>query len=156
MDAARAKEPAKQSVDLSLASAEVFDRLQNRGETQLHLDGQKAPFLVHADPVQLRRVLGNLMGNAAESMGGTGDIHVEARRDGAFDTILVRDNGPGVSPEIRDTLFEPLVSTRQKGTGLGLAVCRQIIERHGGTIDLLPSDAAGAAFLIRLPRAPDA
>jgi signal transduction histidine kinase len=153
MEAVRAKEPAKQAVDLGGLAREVFDRLQNRGQTTLAVDAQPEPFMVHADAVQLRQVLGNLLGNAVEALRGTGDIQVQARHESGFDMILVRDTGPGIPPQIRDTLFEPLVSTRAKGTGLGLAICRQIVERHGGTIELLPADGSGAAFLIRLPQA---
>lgn len=151
MEAVRAKEPAKQAVDLGTVVAEVFDRLQNRGPSVLRFDAQPDPFTVDADPVQLRQVWGNLLGNAVEAMRGEGEILVQARQQGRFDEVLVRDTGPGIPPEIRATLFEPLVSTRAKGTGLGLAICRQIIERHGGTIELLPPDSPGAAFLIRLP-----
>jgi len=153
MESVRAKQATKQLVDLGAAAAEVFAALANRDEVRWRFDGQPAPFMVHADPVQLRQVLGNLMGNAAEAMRGRGEISVEACQEGPFDIIVVRDTGPGIPPQIRDTLFEPLVSTREKGTGLGLAICRQIIERHGGTIDLMPAESAGAAFLIRLPRA---
>lgn len=151
MEIVRAKEAVKESVDFGATARQVFEKLQNRADIDCRIDCQPEPFTVHADPTQLRQVLGNLMSNAAEAMGATGEILVEARRAGGFDLLTIRDSGPGIPPEIRQTLFEPLVSTRLKGTGLGLAICRQIIERHGGTIDLLPSDA-GAAFQIRLPQ----
>lgn len=153
MEIVRAKEAVKESVDFGATARQVFEKLQNRAEIDCRIDCQPEPFIVHADPTQLRQVLGNLMSNAAEAMGATGEIRVEARRADGFDLLTIRDSGPGIPPEIRQTLFEPLVSTRLKGTGLGLAICRQIIERHGGTIDLLPSDA-GAAFQIRLPHSP--
>jgi signal transduction histidine kinase len=151
MEAVRAKEPIKESIELAATLTGVFERLQHRGDVRLSLDCNPATFPVHADPVQLRQVLGNLLGNAVEAMDGQGEITVQARREDAMDSIVVRDQGPGIPPEIRQTLFEPLTSTRAKGTGLGLAICRQIVERHGGTIELLPTDE-GAAFLIRLPR----
>ena len=154
LEAVRAKEPVKQVVDMAQAAAEVFERVPNRGEIDFQVECWPEPFLVHADPVQLRQVLGNLLNNAAEAMGGKGRITLEARREDDFDVLVVRDSGPGIAAEIRETLFEPLVTTRLKGTGLGLAICRQIIERHGGTIDLVEHDAAGAAFRIRLPQAP--
>ena len=153
MEVVRAKEAVKQAVDFGSTVHEVFERLQNRGEIECRIECQPEPFTVHADPVQLRQVLGNLLSNGAEAMGGKGEIRIEARQAGEFDVLTVRDDGPGIPPEIRHTLFEPLVSTRVKGTGLGLAICRQIVERHGGTIELLPTEG-GAAFQIRLPQSP--
>jgi signal transduction histidine kinase len=63
----------------------------------------------------------------------------------------MQDTGPGIPPEAREHIFEPLFSTKAKGTGLGLTICRQIIERHGGSIDLVDRPC-GAAFSIVLPR----
>lgn len=151
MEVVRAKDAVKQSIDFGSTIRQVFERIQNRGEIECRIDCRPEPFTVDADPVQLRQVLGNLLTNGAEAMGGKGEIRIEARQDGGFDVLTVRDNGPGIPPEIRQTLFEPLVSTRAKGTGLGLAICRQIVQRHGGTIELLAADG-GATFQIRLPQ----
>jgi signal transduction histidine kinase len=79
------------------------------------------------------------------STGNTGDVE-----------IRVRDTGPGVSEQVRARLFEPFVTSRagQGGFGLGLAVCKRLIEQAGGTIDLAPSGIEdGAEFIITLPRA---
>ena len=72
-----------------------------------------------------------------------------AAHRGAEDTIVVRDTGPGIDPAIRDRLFEPLVTTRTQGTGLGLTICRQIVERHAGRIECV--DGPGTSFRITLP-----
>lgn len=79
-------------------------------------------------------------------------VHVITRVERSEDhvEIIVADDGPGVPPEIADTLFEPLVTARAGGTGLGLALARRIAEAHGGSIALLPT-AAGATFRIELP-----
>ncbi|HLL56232.1 MAG TPA: HAMP domain-containing sensor histidine kinase, partial [Myxococcaceae bacterium] len=97
-------------------------------------------------------VLANLLTNAAQAQ-GEGEIAVEAGVDGGQVRIVVRDQGPGVAADLRDKLFEPFVTGKSGGTGLGLAVSRQIIQRHGGTLALLPTDK-GAAFELRLPQAP--
>jgi signal transduction histidine kinase len=68
--------------------------------------------------------------------------------------ITIQDNGPGIPAEERTRIFEPLFSTKAKGTGLGLTICRQIVAKHGGTIDLVDS-THGAVFRIVLPRYDD-
>jgi signal transduction histidine kinase len=85
--------------------------------------------VLHADPAALRRALDNLVDNA-KAMGG--DCTIIA--DGS--SIDICDNGPGIAPEIADSLFKPFVSRRPGGTGLGLAIVRRIMEAHGGTATL--------------------
>lgn len=103
-----------------------------------------------ADPDQLARVLANLMQNAVQAMVDEGTIVVSYAGDATQATLRVADSGPGVPAEIRGRVFEALFTTRAKGSGLGLALCRRIAEAHGGTIALEPS-AAGACFAVRIP-----
>jgi len=110
------------------------------------------PFLVQADPDQLRRVIANLLSNAIQATKGRGEILVEASRGPDGDTILFRDTGPGIPSEIRQSVFEPLVTNRTRGTGLGLTICREIVRRHGGAIEIIDHEEGGAAFEIWLPR----
>ena len=81
------------------------------------------------------------------------EIVVEARREERFDVITIADQGPGIPMEARDKVFEPLYTTKAKGIGLGLFICRQLIERNGGMMDVVQAQAPGAVFRIRLPRA---
>ncbi len=152
MEMARSKVPVKEHVDLSETVQAVFDQVGPGEGMRCRLSLDRAPFAVYADPGLLRQVMANLLTNAIQVMGDEGTITVEARRHADHDAIMVRDGGPGVSAEHRDRLFEPLFTTKAKGTGLGLTICRQIIERHGGTIDLSDHEGPGAAFCIRLPR----
>jgi len=149
---AHAKALNKQEVDLGRLTREVLARDQKAEPLRCQISVDPDPFTVHADSDQLRRVVQNLLHNAAAAVGGAGEVFVEASRESDADVIVFRDSGPGVAPEVRETLFDPLVTTKVKGTGLGLTICRQIVERHGGTIDLIDQDAGGAAFRIRLPR----
>ena len=114
------------------------------------------------DEDKVRRAVGNLTSNARDVMGGRGVVHLTVRvvpaRDDAPERLLVEvaDEGPGVPPEIRATLFEPFVTARKKGgTGLGLAVARRFVEDHGGTIELVAEPPAGgpsgARFRLLLP-----
>lgn len=106
---------------------------------------------------QLTQVLVNLLLNAADAIDGTGTVSVRARRDGDCVRIEVKDDGPGVDPQIKETLFEPFVTTKDvgAGTGLGLAVCRGLVEGADGTITLEDNESGGAKFVIVLPRAKD-
>lgn len=109
------------------------------------------------DPDQMRQVLVNLLANAAQAMRGRGRVELEARPTAAGGVHLrVRDDGPGVPTEVRPRIFEALFTTKAKGSGLGLALCRRIMEAHGATIVLEPADPAhpGASFLIELPPTP--
>jgi signal transduction histidine kinase len=85
-------------------------------------------------------------------MEGRGEIAVVAHSEGEFDVIALRDDGPGVDPEAKELVFEPLYTTKAKGTGLGLPICRQIVERHGGSIELAEPRAPGARMVVHLPR----
>jgi two-component system, NtrC family, sensor histidine kinase HydH len=102
------------------------------------------------DPEQVTRVLTNLFINASQAMEERGRIQVEVQRGPAESRIRVRDSGPGVAPEARSRIFEALFTTKAKGSGLGLALCRRIADAHGGSIVLEPSDT-GASFLLTVP-----
>jgi len=117
----------------------------------LDLASDLPPVLI--DRIQVQQVIVNLVRNSIEAMatrnrrkltistGTTEDGHVQ---------LVVADNGPGLSPEVSERLFQPFVTTKSKGMGMGLSICQTIIEGHGGAIRLL-TDIEGAAFEIRLP-----
>jgi len=111
-----------------------------------------AGLAVEVDPDQIRQVLVNLLTNAAQAMpsGGHIRVHAEARQDGSAARLRVSDDGPGVPAEVRHRIFEALFTTKAKGSGLGLALCRRIMEAHGGTIEL-EARPGGASFLLTFP-----
>jgi two-component system, LuxR family, sensor kinase FixL len=111
------------------------------------------------DPFQIEIVLHNLLRNAvdsiAEAQPAVRQITVDARRGtGGFAEISVSDSGPGVNASVADLLFRSFVSSRVEGMGLGLAISRSIVERHGGRLWLEPG-GTGARFVLTLPTAPD-
>jgi two-component system, cell cycle sensor histidine kinase and response regulator CckA len=121
---------------------------------------------VHADEGQLGQVIQNLVLNAVQAMpdGGLVSISAENVREGDGDSgqeirrfvrIAVTDTGPGIAPEIARRIFDPYFTTKQGGTGLGLATAHSIVKRHGGSIRLDTTIARGASFLVVLPSAPD-
>ena len=103
---------------------------------------------------QLMQVLLNLVLNAADACGVGGHVRLHAHARGANVELSVEDDGPGVSEEVADRLFEPFVTTKAstRGTGLGLAVCRGLVESVNGRIWLDREHAPGARFVVELPR----
>jgi len=98
----------------------------------------------------------NLLLNAFEAMGRTkrGERHVEvttARAAGEAIEVTVRDSGEGLAPAVQHTLFDPFVTTKEEGLGLGLAISRRIVEAHGGRLWATPNDDRGAVFHFTLP-----
>lgn len=115
---------------------------------------------IELDESQLRQALLNLLRNAREAMPKGGSIAVRVRRAAAASgvEITVDDTGAGIPEEARASIFDPFFTTKQRGTGLGLAVTRDIIEAHGGTIGCEPRSGGGTRFTIALPgaRSPEA
>ncbi len=127
--------------------------LTDRGvEVQHELrPGQAA---LRADENQLRRAFLNLLRNAGEAMAGEGGrliIAVQVEED--WITLRLSDSGPGISAEDLPNIFEPFFSTKDTGTGLGLALTQQIFTEHGGTIEVESKEGEGATFVVKLPRA---
>ncbi len=112
---------------------------------------------VCVDPGQTRQLVTNLVSNAIEATRGRGSkVVVEvAVIDGGL-RLRVEDEGPGISEEVREHLFEPLFTTRAKGIGLGLPLCQRIAEGHGGTITATNRPEGGARFEVHLPPPPEA
>lgn len=107
---------------------------------------------VECDPEQIRQVLLNLALNAVQAADGPGEVVVRGGVGGTGRArITVSDHGPGISEEVRGHLFEPFYTTKNDGTGLGLAVARQIVEAHGGTIVVEANEPRGTRFVIELP-----
>lgn len=108
---------------------------------------------VLAQPFRLIQVFSNLILNAYQALQGAGTIHLESRAEGEGIEVIVGDDGPGIPPELRDSVFEPFFTTKAEaeGSGLGLAISRLIVEELGGKIDLLPASARGTRFRVWLP-----
>ena len=102
------------------------------------------------DPVQLGRALDNLITNALQHTSAGGRIDISICRADNMLRISVTDTGSGIPESVRNNLFEPFVSDRADGTGLGLAMAREITEAHGGSIRLVPSKI-GATFELDIP-----
>lgn len=110
---------------------------------------------VFVDKIQIQQVLLNLMRNAAEAMEGSArrELSIEGIRSGDMVRVSVADTGPGLPATVRARLFEPFVTTKANGMGVGLSVCRTIIETHGGSLHAEDGINGGTVFHFTLPAA---
>ncbi|MCS6799004.1 MAG: protoglobin domain-containing protein [Myxococcota bacterium] len=110
---------------------------------------------VRGDRAKLVQVLVNLVGNAIEAVAGNGGGHVELRARASSDDwveVSVRDDGPGLPPEIAHQVFRPFVSSKPAGTGLGLCIVKKLVEQHGGHVELESPRQGGTLARFTLPR----
>jgi signal transduction histidine kinase len=106
---------------------------------------------IRGDALQLRQVFVNLLENAAQAASPAGSIWVRGSVVPGAVQVAVEDSGPGVDQAVQARLFEPLITTRDRGVGLGLALVKRIVERHGGSVAYQRGAAGGACFTVRLP-----
>ncbi|OIM88558.1 PAS domain-containing sensor histidine kinase, partial [Bradyrhizobium elkanii] len=118
-------------------------------------DRDMPPIIV--DKIQIQQVVLNLVRNAIEAMasGPRRELTVGVSKTNGVATFSIADTGPGISPDIADRLFQPFVTTKEQGMGVGLSICRTIIESHGGRIDVMPNAGGGTVFQFILPFAED-
>ena len=154
--------PQKDWLDINETIREVIalarSELQRNGialETRLSDDVHYVP-LVFADRIQLQQVILNLIMNAVEAMSEITDgprellIRTDTNESGGI-VVAVRDSGPGLKPEDLHRLFTPFYTTKPQGMGMGLAICRSIIEAHGGRLWATANLDRGATFQFTLP-----
>ena len=130
----------------------VRDQLRSRGvEVELDLE-EEGPSL-KLDEAQIRQALLNLIRNAADAVEDVskGLVSIRVAHSDKGSELVVEDNGPGIPTEMIERIFEAFVSTKNSGTGLGLALTQQIIRDHGGTIEVGNSPTGGAVFRIKFP-----
>jgi len=121
----------------------------------INLTLDQEPLLVNGDIEQLHQIFVNLLINAVESISSGGSIDVEATRltaEGVV-SVSIRDNGSGIPEELMYRLFEPFVTTKERGTGLGLALCHRIVSNHHGTVTAANHPQGGAVFRVEFPSA---
>lgn len=142
------------SVDLRMILAQSIDLVRTRAtqqEVQIAVNGGKEPLDFNLDADQMKTVFVNLLLNALDAMRNGGRISIVARADSAGAIhIQVLDSGPGIPASIVPHLFEPFVTSKETGTGLGLSVCRRVIREHGGEITAINRPEGGTCFTITL------
>ncbi len=104
----------------------------------------------NVDSDKMKRVFSNLIKNAIEAMPNGGEITVNCIQTEAFCEFSVADNGPGIPPQVMQKIFSPLVTTKAQGMGFGLAICKRIVEAHGGVISV-ETGSEGTCFMVKVP-----
>ena len=150
LDMIRNKPLAKERVKLGALLESAADSVA-RPEAVRYASNGVSDLEVEGDPVQLRQVFVNLILNAVEAASPSGEVRVRGSRSATEVEIAVEDTGPGVDATTARRLFEPLITTKDQGVGLGLALVKRIVERHGGTVVYEPRTGGGARFAVRLP-----
>lgn len=153
----RRSEVNHESIDLGEICVQVIAimrvTLRDHGVAVTH-EAAGAPVLVSADRVQLQQILLNLMLNACEAMSSqpasTRQLHIHTRREGAHALLSVADSGPGLPPNV-DQIFQPFYTTKPRGLGMGLAICRSIATSHQGDLVASANANGGATFQLTLP-----
>ena len=156
LDYARPPKLQRTTIDLREIVERTVTLVRPRAEQQsvvVNVEGPDSPLWVSADREQLRQVLLNLLLNALDALGSGGRITVKATTAPERQDVVLRvaDDGPGIAAEIQDRLFEPFASSKPSGTGLGLTICRRIVENHDGELAAENGPAGGAVFTVRLP-----
>ncbi|NIM01796.1 MAG: hypothetical protein GTN89_13420 [Acidobacteria bacterium] len=153
---ARPGRPQFKSRDLNEVVNEVLKFLENDfRQSRVELKAELAPMLpnVELDERQFKQALMNLLVNARQVLEPEGTVLVRTRAASNGEIVLqVEDDGPGIPEASQERIFEVFYSSRGGGTGLGLPIARQIVERHGGHIELESTVGVGTKFTIRLPR----
>jgi len=174
LDFARPPQPDKQFVEFDQLVKETLELVARRAERQgvfLNCSLPRKRIGVMADETQMRQVVLNLLLNALDAVPRGGEVRLEvAQESGELPStngrsmkntktagevaLRVSDNGPGLPPQLGEHIFDPFVSTKESGSGLGLSICKRIVEAHDGEISAADRPEGGAVFSVRLPLSP--
>ena len=153
---ARPARPRFEARDLNQVVGQVVRLLDadfRQSEVKLVVDSEPLLPKVEIDETQLKQALINLMVNARQVLCNGGTVRVRTRAGSHGDAVVeIEDDGPGIATEVQQRIFDVFYSSRGGGTGLGLPIAKQIVERHGGSIELHSVEGRGTTFRIRLPR----
>ena len=152
IDFFRARTPRLQEVPVDELINRSLALCDLPGQVTVSVAIQEALPEVRVDPSQMRQVLRNLITNALQAMPEGGALRIGARRaDPDFVEIRVADSGAGIPPEHVEKVFQPLFSTRARGIGLGLSICKGFTESIGGRIEVASEPGKGSCFTVKLP-----
>jgi signal transduction histidine kinase len=144
------KQPEKTNVKFQELLSKILETIEL--PNNIEIKRPKEDYIIWCDSIQLQNVLINLILNSVQSIGKDhGKITINLEKEDEYDKITIEDTGSGIPESSLETIFEPLYTTKQNGTGLGLVSCKNIIEAHKGKIYAQNSSKEGAIFTILIP-----
>ena len=145
--------PRLQTVDLGKLISDVLVLMENE-LTNVRLDFTYQKTFLQVDPSLFEQVLINLIKNSLSAVAEINhrQLKIEIASKEKFVVVTISDNGKGIPANVIDKVFIPFFTTRENGSGIGLTLSRQIMHRHGGTIEVKSKEGEGTAFTLRLPR----
>lgn len=146
----RTGSPRLEKADLGVILSRSLEKVKAPEGIEVIVNQDKLP-LLDLDPVQIESVLVNIILNGFQAMGEKGSLVINVSEMGNYVNMVIKDSGKGIKEEDKNRLFEPFFSTKARGTGLGLAAAKIIIERHGGSISIDSKPEQGASVAINLP-----
>ncbi len=155
LDFARPAAPQRQAIRVDALLDSVVGLVAHAAAgkaVRVHKEVSPPDLVLRGDGEQMKQVLLNLLLNALQAMPEGGEVRVTARCDRSDLIIEVSDQGCGIPPENMDRMFNPFFTTKEGGTGLGLAVAHQIVTQHGGMLRARNNPGRGATFTVQLPR----
>jgi signal transduction histidine kinase len=151
LDMIRDRPLKREPLELDAVWKDALTSVQVPAGVSIHVEGLAELPTLKGDPGQMRQVFVNLLENAMHAVGEAGSVTLSATTGVDAVELILEDSGPGVSDSIRRRMFEPLMTTKARGIGLGLPLVKRILERHGGSIAYAPREGRGARFVMRLP-----
>ena len=150
-DFAKPLNPCAEETDLKVILDDLLQKNDLPQNVQREVRVNSDARIVMADSAYMKRILGNLVSNAAQAMPNGGKLNIRAYREGEEVVVTVEDTGMGVPEEAKSKLFTPLFTTKAKGQGFGLAVVKRLTEAMNGTVIFESIQGKGTTFTIRLP-----
>ncbi|MAL86379.1 MAG: hypothetical protein CMI23_08520 [Opitutae bacterium] len=142
----------KTTADLKEIAEEAFNYANLEEKATLHIDYETKPFAVKLDKLLIRQVFYNLFLNSIQAMSGSGKVYLRIKKEpNNHASISIKDEGIGISENDLGKIFNPLFTNKKNGIGLGLSICKDLILRHQGSIDVKSSPNIGTTFFIKIP-----
>ncbi len=143
--------------DIAARAVHLFAGELRSHNIDARMELSPTPPVIYGHKGQIQQVLANLLSNAVEALAevadGTRVITIRTAADDSMAVVEVEDSGPGIAPADSGRVFDPFVTTKSQGMGLGLAICRTVVDRHGGKLTTLPAHPRGTIFRLQLPAA---
>lgn len=152
----RIKPPRSENVDIADILEECMEAAGKQLNKKVFMMGNLDPvkgISIEADTIQIREVFSNILSNAVDAVAYEGgNVQVLAEDEDGFIKVAIKDNGHGIDKNVIDKIFDPFFTTKARGTGLGLSVCRQIIDMHTGKIEVDSEPGKGTRVVVSLPK----